>query len=271
MFIRIGALIAASFALVSTSTPPDYGLVISVSSTTVGWQDTGFRVSAGDRFKIRANGTIVHWRSRSGDKVEVGSADGIGSTADDNFLAPGLASVALIGRIGDKVFQVGSSGTYTAAAAGTIQLAINESRGGHADNRGEWFVGISHIDDALHPGLISVAAGTPGWSTPAVAVEAGERIRIRAVGEFIHWASKDGEQNKACGPGGTGESASAAHLVADAPKLSLVARLGDKTFRVGSGTTIVAPASGTLYLGINETTAGGWTDNRGQLAVVVEK
>jgi hypothetical protein len=271
MFVRISALIALSLAFAPASTAPDYGLVVSVPSTTVGWQDTGFRVSVGDRFKVRANGTIVHWQSRSGDKVEVCTADGIGSTADQNFLAPGLTSIALVARIGEKVFQVGSSGTYTAAAAGSVQLAINESRGGHADNRGEWFVGISRIDDVLHPGLISVDAHAPGWSMPAVAVEAGERIRIRAVGEIIHWVSKDGGQNKACGPGGTGEAASAVHLVADAPKLSLVARLGDKSFRVGSTTTIVAPTSGTLYLGINETTDGGWTDNKGQLAVVVEK
>jgi hypothetical protein len=86
-----------------------------------GFKNTGIRVQAGDRVTIKAEGSIV--MSPWGGNARSGP-DGM---PNYGWYIPGqIPGGALVARIGDKgtAFKVGSSSTFVARQAGTIQLAI---------------------------------------------------------------------------------------------------------------------------------------------------
>jgi hypothetical protein len=107
-----------------------------------GWQETGLRLEAGQRFTIEY---------LSGD-WSISPADGIRYTADGGASAcgnpdcvepiPNYTKSGLIGRIGDaEAFPVGSYLESTATTSGTLQLRVNDA--GTHDNEGIIRVRIS--------------------------------------------------------------------------------------------------------------------------------
>jgi len=117
-----------------------------VSASNSSWQSTGIRVKAGDTIKFSASGTVVHWKSRDGKEKQTCGPDGVtGTTSEDVYLTPGLRKMGLVGKIGNQIFDVGSSAEISAQHDGTIMLGINDTNkaGGCADNEGSWSVKIT--------------------------------------------------------------------------------------------------------------------------------
>jgi hypothetical protein len=106
-------------------------------------------------------------------KYDNTTPDGVAETATSNFLLPGAPVGALIGRIdsGDP-FVVGDLKTIdSVASSGELYLAVNDSRGGFADNSGQFSADIA-VD--LAPPLVGTnpAAGATG-------VDPTAKIRVK--------------------------------------------------------------------------------------------
>jgi hypothetical protein len=102
-------------------------------------------------------------------------------------------------------------------------------------------------------------------------VYAGDSISITASGSVVYWKSRDGHESLSCGPSGVGGSTQeSTYLVPGLRRMSLVGKIGSSTFHIGSGLSFRAPATGPLYLGINDTVhAGGCADNDGYWLVEI--
>lgn len=122
----------------------------------------------------------------------------------------------------------------------------------------------------------SVSARTCAWQSAGVVVSVGDTVTLHASGQVVHWRSQDGTQKEYCGPEGSGQGAcddpgQSCCLAPGLPNNSLVGRIGEgAAFYVGPNKTVVASASGTLYLGMNETAhCGGCADNEGSWSVEI--
>lgn len=115
------------------------------------------------------------------------------------------------------------------------------------------------------PGSGSVRVpATSSWVTTGIAVQQGQRLTFNTTGEV----RLSGDQNDVAGPAGarSGRKEPGAPLpgvIAGA----LIGRIGHGTpFGIGNQTSIVAPASGLLYLMVNDDNLG---DNAGEFEVKV--
>ena len=109
--------------------------------------------------------------------------------------------------------------------------------------------------------LIPVSA-TDRWTDTGLTVRAGDSISIEADGTI----QMSGDRNDTAEPAGSRRNAPGA-LVRNAPAGMLIARIGNGApFAVGARRTARAPASGRLYLGVNDDYLD---DNRGQFNVMV--
>src|SRR6185503_7191001 len=101
-------------------------------------------------------------------------------------------------------------------------------------------------------GAITVQANQP-WTSTGITVRKGQRLTFQTTGEVQ--LSDDGN-DIATGPLANGLAG------------ALVGRIGPNgtPFGIGSQPTIVAPAAGILYLGVND---DGFGDNKGNFQVVV--
>jgi hypothetical protein len=114
------------------------------------------------------------------------------------------------------------------------------------------------------PGAITVQANQP-WTSTGINVKKGQRLTLATTGEVqlsddaSDIANADGAKN--------GRMAANAPLKG-APAGALIGKIGPNgaPFGIGNQTTLVAPASGILYLGIND---DGFGDNKGNYQVVV--
>jgi hypothetical protein len=112
-------------------------------------------------------------------------------------------------------------------------------------------------------GAITVQATQP-WTSTGITVRKGQTLTFQTTGEVqlsadaADVATPDGTKN--------------ARYAANAPLKqvlagALIGRIGNGTpFAIGNQPTIVAPASGVLYLGVND---DGFTDNTGNFQVIV--
>jgi len=116
------------------------------------------------------------------------------------------------------------------------------------------------------------ASGTQGlmvpaqqaWTPTGLTVNRGERLRITANGQIKYGAANEASAT----PAGSNER-SPENPVPNASTGTLIARIGNgQPFVVGSQTEIQAPASGQLFLGINDTHL---PDNSGSYQVQVER
>jgi hypothetical protein len=110
------------------------------------------------------------------------------------------------------------------------------------------------------PGEFRVEANR-AWTDTGITVRRGERLTV----------NPDGNVNLApgisAGVNGTSAVSSATYPVRNAPAGALIARVGNSApFLVGSQTSIVAPANGRLYFGVND---DNHADNNGFFTVGV--
>ena len=114
------------------------------------------------------------------------------------------------------------------------------------------------------PGAITVQGNQP-WTSTGITVRRGQRINFTTTGEI---QLSDDANDIA-----TATGAKSARYAPNAPMRNvlagaLIGRIGPNgtPFGIGNATFINAPASGVLYLGVND---DGFGDNRGNFQVVV--
>ncbi|HET7697755.1 MAG TPA: hypothetical protein VFK57_18725 [Vicinamibacterales bacterium] len=114
------------------------------------------------------------------------------------------------------------------------------------------------------PGAITVQANQP-WTSTGMTVRRGQTLTFQTTGEVqlstdaADTASADGAKKGRYAP-----NAPMKQVLAGA----LIGRIGNGApFAIGNQTSIVAPASGILFLGIND---DGFEDNKGNFQVVVK-
>ena len=89
------------------------------------WQETYVSVKKGQRMVIDAQGA---WSPDTQNRICWCGADGIANLpAEEGFLMPGANVGALIAKIDDMIFAVGSRYDNAAPAEGVIFLAMNEN------------------------------------------------------------------------------------------------------------------------------------------------
>jgi hypothetical protein len=114
------------------------------------------------------------------------------------------------------------------------------------------------------PGAITVAASQP-WTSTGLTVRKGQRLTFSTTGEVQlsddanDIANADGSKNARYAP-----NAQMRTVLAGA----LIGRIGPtgQPFAIGNQPTIVAPASGLLFLGVND---DGFGDNKGGFQVII--
>ena len=115
-------------------------------------------------------------------------------------------------------------------------------------------------------GTMTVEANQP-WTPTGLMVQKGQRFSFSASGAI----QLSPNQNDAAGPGGSNSGRRAAG--APLPRMlagQLIAKIGDngRPFPLGTNTTMTMPASGQLFLGIND---DGFQDNTGSFQVTISR
>jgi hypothetical protein len=115
------------------------------------------------------------------------------------------------------------------------------------------------------PGAI-VVAGTQQWTPTGITVRRGERVTFNATGEVVLSADPN---DKAQPAGAYSQRKAPGSPLPNEMAGALIGRIGNgEPFAIGNQTAIPMPASGPLYLGINDDALG---DNTGQFNVVVTR
>ena len=120
-------------------------------------------------------------------------------------------------------------------------------------------------------GVIVRVAGNQQWIATGINVTQGETIRFDSTGEVM-WTRE--QADRATPAGALNGRRSGNPPVAGAPGGALIARVGFNTafsggaraFLVGNQKAVVMPASGPLFLGINDEV---FTDNAGEFVVTI--
>jgi hypothetical protein len=123
--------------------------------------------------------------------------------------------------------------------------------------------GANVASTAAVPGAITVQGNQP-WTSTGITVRKGQRVTFTTNGEVQlspdanDVATADGAKSGRFAPNAPLKSARAG---------ALIGRIGNgQPFAIGSQTSVVAPASGLLYLGVND---DGFNDNAGNFQVIV--
>lgn len=122
---------------------------------------------------------------------------------------------------------------------------------------------IAHVVEAgTTLGGIAVPAKDP-WTQTSVTVRQGDQVRFSATGDI-----RVNSTTTATVTGAAGAAATGRLPVLNAPAGTLIARVGDgQPFVIGgSGQPVTMPASGPLFLGIND---DRFDDNHGQFMVMI--
>lgn len=229
---------------------------------TEAWVDTGLVVRRGEQVQFQASGSVAH---RANDWTD---ADGDASVRSRSYPVPGQPAGMLIARIDEgQPFVIGAgTETVTMPATGRLQLGVNDDH--HADNGGAFRVAIRR-DASASSGTsagrtLSVPADAP-WTDTGLSVRRGEVWSVEADGVI---SFRRGAGNVA-GPAGKTAVRNRRYPVVMLPAGGLIGRIGDgEPFAIGDAATVVMPATGRLFLGIND---DDLRDNSGSFRVRLER
>lgn len=121
-------------------------LVMVLANAKWAWDantlDSAGRFSA-DSYAVLANAAGRVFFSADGDPVE---ASDPAFSAGSNYWLPGAPHCTLIGQVGGQVFPLKSRGSKLLTASGTLQLAMNDTKGNYDDNAGwcEAWIAVYH-------------------------------------------------------------------------------------------------------------------------------
>jgi hypothetical protein len=217
-------------------------------------------------YTVRVNGN-----ERQIPQKDVSVIDFTGGTMSDADWAKYTGSTVVVLRNGQTI----DGQLYDIGGTSPLRLTIKTGNGEReiASNevariiisRPENAVATSGIG-ATSPvaGAITVQANQP-WTTTGITVRKGQRLNFTTTGEI---QLSDDANDIA-----TADGAKSARYAANAPMKQVLAgallgRIGPNgaPFAIGNQTSIVAPANGVLFLGVND---DGLGDNRGNFQVIV--
>jgi hypothetical protein len=217
-------------------------------------------------YTVRVNGN-----ERQIPQKDVSVIDFTGGTMSDADWAKYTGSTVVVLRNGQTI----DGQLYDIGGTSPLRLTIKTGNGEReiASNevariiisRPENAVATSGIGaTAPVAGAITVQANQP-WTTTGITVRKGQRLNFTTTGEI---QLSDDANDIA-----TADGAKSARYAANAPMKQVLAgallgRIGPNgaPFAIGNQTSIVAPANGVLFLGVND---DGLGDNRGNFQVIV--
>ena len=120
------------------------------------------------------------------------------------------------------------------------------------------------VPTAAVPGAITVSASQP-WTSTGLSVRKGQRLTFTTTGEV---QLSDDANDIANADGSKSARYAAAAPMRSVLAGALIGRIGTngQAFAIGNQPTIVAPASGLLFLGVND---DGFADNKGNFQVII--
>lgn len=221
-------------------------------------------------YTIRVNGS-----ERQIPQNDVAVIDFTGGTMTDADWAKFSGPTVVVLRNGQTV----NGSLYDIGGTSPLRLTIRTSDGDREISSSEVArIIIARPDNAVGtsgstPTFIPAPAGAGGvtvsasqpWTNTGVAVRKGQRLTFSTTGEVQlsddpgDIANADGSKNARYAP-----NAQIRNVLAGA----LIGRIGPngQPFGIGNQSMIVAPATGILFLGVND---DGFADNRGAFQVVV--
>ncbi len=196
---------------------------------------TGGTMSDADWAKFNGQSQIVlrNGQTIDGSLYDIGGASPLRLTIrtgnGERELSSGEVARIVISRPGNAVATSGTASPSTPAVAGAVTVQSNQP-----------------------------------WTSTGITVRKGQRITLATTGEVQ--LSEDAN-DLADANGAKGGRKIANGPLQNTLAGALIGRIGNGTpFGIGGQTTIVAPASGLLHLGIND---DGFADNKGNFQVVI--
>ena len=128
----------ASCLLIAFLAVPAFGQVpvrFTVSAKKE-WQNSGVKVSAGDRLVFSAEG---RWTSGK----FTGGPEGMQTKDTHGYVAGGERAYSLVGKVGSQKFYVGTRQEITVTRSGNLLLSMNDVSGLFGDNSGRVVVTIN--------------------------------------------------------------------------------------------------------------------------------
>jgi hypothetical protein len=245
---------------------------ITVAANTE-WTNTGISVRKDEDLFFNPNGTI----QLSGNGSDTASAAGSSRTAPGSPV-PQASAGALIGRVGNSApFLIGNQTRVNMPASGELQLGVNDDH--VADNNGQMTVAILRPAGAVATSGTAVPAPAPGnrpagaitvsgnqaWTPTGVFVRGGQTIQLSSSGRV----QLSADANDVSGPIGSSRNAAAGAPMGNVPAGTLIGRIGNSApFGIGNLTSVQMPASGPLFLGVNDDHVN---DNSGEYYVVISR
>lgn len=170
-------------------------------SAKLPWVDTGVDLNAGEALTISANG---QW-TNGGNPPALTGPNGFGWTLPVATLSS-ASFAALIAKVGDQVFLVGSAYNKTSPGTGRLYLQINDDPNALADNDGTLNVEVRHPagtpfqdqlkDGSTGPAMVKVPSGTfnmgasasesagTGWASWAMPTHSVTIAKPFAIGAY---------------------------------------------------------------------------------------
>ncbi len=241
-------------------------MIFTVDATKT-WQTTGIKVPNGaELFITYVDGSWIYNPA----KPECGFDGNPDLPAKEGYALPDAPEGALIGRLGDFVFDIPEAVGVLNVGESELELVINDDLSheygqGLADNSGS-----IRVDIRIQTGCDFVVDAAQGWQATGVIVPKGALLKVQyEQGTWVY--NKD---RAACTAGGAaGLIAKADYALPGSPEGALVGRLGDRVFLVGenySGAFDDLDPS-ELYLVINDDLnheyGAGLQDNSGSIQV----
>src|SRR5205085_1436759 len=94
---------------------------------TNGWTDTGTDVHPGELIQITAAPPSASAQNTSSNPASTCDPNGVSGASTSNLPAASAAPGALIGKLGDSVFDVGANKEITATQQGRLFLGVNSA------------------------------------------------------------------------------------------------------------------------------------------------
>ncbi|HXH06316.1 MAG TPA: hypothetical protein VNI83_06965 [Vicinamibacterales bacterium] len=269
MQTRSLAALAAAFALLA-----------STAAAQVGAGTLVLRSGERLKFDVLDLGAVGFTLQADGQERRVPTADA--AVIEFGGPEPPLGDIALSAlRQGQHVIVLRSGETLTGHLVDIGEANPNRLYFDTPGGRRSWLATeVSRVYLTLPPGQAAATAGTtsaqpaePGtiivrgdqqWTPTGLVVRRGQRLRFQSSGEVR--LNREGTEVAAV----TGARTERRAPNAPAPDLivgALIARIGDgPAFAIGDQTEVVMPASGPLFLGINDDHVA---DNTGEFRVVI--
>jgi hypothetical protein len=218
-------------------------------------------------FTVRVNGN-----ERQIPQNDVAVIDFTGGTMSDADWAKFTGTTQVVLKSGQTI----DGQLYDIGGASPLRLTIKTSSGdrelssnevsrivmARPDNAATGTTGAAATTTPV-AGAVTVQATQP-WTSTGITVRRGQTINLQTTGE-IQLSDNPGDVADAKGAKNAryATNAQMKQVLAGA----LIGRIGNGApFAIGDQTTIAAPASGVLFLGVND---DGFADNKGNFQVVV--